>query len=1137
MEKPHHIKIWILLLSFVLLFWSTSAAQTIAINEVMASNTNSIADEDGDNSDWIEIYNYGSNPMSLAGYGLSDNSNLPFKWVFPSVGIQPGQFILVWASGKNRTTPGKPLHTNFSISAAGEELILTKPDGTIIDQLPPTSIPTGYSYGRLPNGTGNWFYYTQVTPGASNSSTTTFHPPDPPVFSHPSGFYADGFTLTLSHADNNATIVYTTDGSEPKITNLSGVSYKYKNQYPQNPGQPTGPLLTNTYTSVAYTQPVYISDRSPEPNKLASISSTWHYAPDYLPTNPIKKATVVRAAAIVNGVSSRVITNTYFVSEASAFAGDLPIASIAVNEDDLFDYNKGIYVAGIDFDNWRKNNPNGITNGHVQANYRRRGIETEKPASFQYFVNEKEVINQNIGLRLHGSFSRHVQNKTFRLYARSEYDAKNSFDYPFFGSGNSGSFKRLLLRNSGNDAGNYWIGGAFQWTYSPAVYFRDAFIHKMVSHLGFDIMDYMPVITYVNGEYWGLLNLRERYDQHYLERKYGIAEAELDYLTGNASAKIGINAHYLMTRNFIENNNLAITDNYNHVKTLIDTDNFMNYHIAQIYARNTDWPGNNIDYFRKRTDQFTPDAPYGQDGRWRWMMFDTDHGFGWSGANSFTHNTLQGASTGTGWSTIILSKLLENTSFRNDFINRYADLLNSAFLPERLVGMINEMAGRIADEIPLHRERWNTLHNWEAHVEHMCEFAEKRPENARNHIRSRFNISSNLTATLDVSNSEHGYIKINTIEIAENTPGISVNPWPWTGIYFRSIPLKIAAIPKPGYQFSHWSGASNSNEAALIINPTGNFSLKANFIPIPESEYELLYFWLMDNHLENDTPLQTIQSTFSANGSPATISFHSSMGAGYPFESGHPDWRKGSMERRNAPTPVNYYPKANNNLAYGNFEMRGIQLKQPFLSNGFENTLIIDFSTENYRNIMLSFAAKDEGAANSLVIDYFNKDSQQWMQTGIVVSDAVLTGNYKQFDVNLSQMTLADNNPDFKLRIRFAGTDMTKDDGNRVTFNNIAIRGTQFIFNNINPELDEKPGFISAYPNPFHSLISIQIDQAFTGSEFKLYNLNGQLIHSGILKDEISLLDLAHIGPGVYVLKVFDGNANVQFIKLVKQQL
>lgn len=1107
-------------------------AQSVGINEVMAANVTDITDEDGDREDWIELFNYGSTPINLAGYGLSDNFDQPFKWVFPSVVIDPGGFLLVWASGKNRTESVLNLHANFSISASGEEIILTGTDGALLDELLATSIPSDHTYGRYPDGTGEWFYYTETTPNAPNSSSTTIHPPEPPVFSVTSGFFSEEFTLTLTHPHPEATIIYTLDGSNPMAENILGISYEYKNQYPQDAGQEFGPLLTNSYTSSIYSDPLIIIDRSSEPNKLSNISSTWHYSPDYLPSKPIKKASVIRAIAIVDGVSSEIESQTYFVSDNRAFESHLPIASISLSEDALFDYYDGIYVAGKDFDNWRENNAQGVTNGHRPANYRRSGDETEKSACFQYFVGGQEVLNQNVGLSLHGAFSRSAQNKTFRLYARSEYDSDNSFDYPFFGLGNSGSFKRLLLRNSGNDAGNVWIGNALVPTISPAVYFRDAFIQKMVSHLRFDTQDYVPVITYVNGEYWGLLNLRERYDRHYLERRYGIDENDLDYLDGNASVKEGSNAHYLRMRDFISNNNLAIDENYQYVKTLMDTDNFMDYQISQIYARNTDWPGNNIDYFRKKTDQYLPDAPYGQDGRWRWLMYDTDHGFGWSGGNSFTHNTLNGASNDNSWAKIILRKLLENPEFRNGFINRYADLLNSAFLPERLLDLISEMATRIADEIPLHRERWNTLHNWEEHVDLMSEFAERRPDYARAHIVSRFNLSGTYKATLSVSDADHGYIRINTIDISEKTPGIPANSYPWTGIYFKQIPISVSAIPNPGYKFSHWSGVNTSSDAVIGLTPDNDFTLQAHFVPIETENQDLIYFWLMDASIGNNIPLQQINSTWSGSGAPATLQFLSSFGPDYPFTDGHPNWRKGSMERRNSPTPLNYYPAANNNIEFGSLDMRGLQVKEPFLSNDFENTLFLKFSTENFKNIQLSFAAKDEGAAQQLIIDYYDPASESWDNTGLINSNIHLSSDYQQCHVDFSFVAMATDHADFRVRIRFAGTDMTKDNGNRVTFNNIAITGRPLASTNLDKEAIEKKDLVSVFPNPFTDQMMIQTGPSLHETVFNVYDLKGNRICSGILNEKFTKLNLEHIAAGFYVLKI--GNENVKILKVGK---
>jgi hypothetical protein len=1115
----------------MLLFIPKLNAQTVSMNEVMAANISTLEDEDGDFEDWIELYNYGTTPVNLSGFGLSDDSKQPFKWIFPNTTLQPNAYLLVWASGKNRNTTGSPLHTNFNISSEGEELVLTAANGKPIDKLAPTPIPRNYSYGRLPNGTGPWHYYTATSPRAANGTQTSTLPPVAPAFSHNSGMYASSFQLTLFHPNPNARIYYTLDGSEPSVSNLSGISYSYKNQYPEMAGQAFGPLLTNTYQTNEYTEPLLVSDRSSKPNHLANISSTWHYAPDYFPKEPLKKATVVRALAVVDGVKSDIKTATYFVSGTAAFDTPLPIASISLNEDALFDYENGIYVAGKDFDNWRTKNPTEITNGHRSANYRREGIETEKAATFQYFVNGKEVLNQNMGLRLHGSFSTSFQNKTFRLYARSEYDSKSSFDYPFFGTGNSSSFKRLILRNSGNDAGVRWIGVALVHTISPAVYFRDALIQKMVSQMRMDTQDYMPVVTYVNGEYWGILNLRERYDEHYLERKYGIQESELELLEANAGVKVGSNDHYLMMRDFLSSNNMATNANYDYVKTLMDTENFMDYQIAEIYARNTDWPGNNIDYFRKKTTAYEPNAPKGQDGRWRWLLFDTDHGFGWTGGQSYTHNSLQSASNGSNWSTLILNKLLENPSFKNDFINRYADMLNTAFLPQRVIQLINEMAGNISDEIPSHQNRWNALPDWADNVELMRQFAQLRPDNARSHIRSRFKISRNITATLNVSDEAQGFIRINTIDINESTPGVAAHPYPWSGIYFQDVPITLTAVSKPGYQFSHWSGASTSTDASIALKPTGNLAITAHFIESENTAPELVYFWLFDNRIANDTPLEQLTATYPTGTANASISFVSSQGEGYPFTSTHASWRKGSMERRNAPTAEGYDPKGNADLPFGATAMKGIQIKEPFLSDGGENTLIATVSTSGYKALRLSFAAKDEGAVQSLQFDWYDEANQSWTSNGIVNANPALTPDFSSYAIDFSQVAAANNNPSFKIRIRFEGPNRTQDNDNRVTFNNFALYGTRTTGTSVQQLAATTNKMVRIFPNPATDRLYINVPTAWSGSSYQVHDLTGSCVVSGTLDGESTLLDVSGFARGVYVLNMEQAGKVYRIVK------
>ena len=201
--------------ALLLLFSANAFSQNLAINEVMPSNTTVIADEEGDFEDWIEIYNYGQTAINLNGYGISDDELAPYKWTFPEVSIQPNEYILIWASGKARSIVGQPFHTNFNVNASGEIIYLTDPEGNLVDEFPSVDVPTDYSYGKYPDGTGDWRFFIQSSPGSENIGPGYGVLLSPPIFSHPDGVYSSAFSLTILTPDAGAKIYYTLDGSEP----------------------------------------------------------------------------------------------------------------------------------------------------------------------------------------------------------------------------------------------------------------------------------------------------------------------------------------------------------------------------------------------------------------------------------------------------------------------------------------------------------------------------------------------------------------------------------------------------------------------------------------------------------------------------------------------------------------------------------------------------------------------------------------------------------------------------------------------------------------------------------------------------------------------------------------------------------
>ncbi|MBN1874424.1 MAG: hypothetical protein JXA33_09345 [Anaerolineae bacterium] len=208
----------------------------------------------------------------------------------------------------------------------------------------------------------------------------------------------------------------------------------------------------------------------------------------------------------------------------------------------------------------------------------------------------------------------------------------------------------------------------------------------------------------------------------------------------------------------------------------------------------------------------------------------------------------------------------------------------------------------------------------------------------------------------------------------------------------------------------------------------------------PQAEPVLLHYWFFGEALPNDTPLEMIEATYSVlpEASPQ-IEFMSALD-GYPFDSDHINWRKASMERRNAPTETNYRPEGNNEIPFANSGMRGLQIKQPFTGDGGENTLVFHLPTTGYQDVVFKFAAIDEGAAESLIFDYTTSSGgDNWTADFISATVPLTMDVFHLYTLDFSGIEVTNDNPNFKIRIRFAGPDMGVDDGDRVTFNNVSL--------------------------------------------------------------------------------------------------
>ena len=1093
---------------FSLLFSFSVTAQNIAINEVMSSTGTTIADEDGSASDWIELFNYGTESVNLEGFGLTDDAALPYKWTFPNIVLNPNSYLLIWASDKNRKVVGQPLHTNFKISSGGEEIRLTNLNADLVSQSPSIALPLDVSYGRQPDATGPWFYFYVPTPNAPNGNAGLTNLLIPPLFSHDSGFFTEAFNLSLSHPNPNAVLIYTLDGSEPDIDNLSGTTFQYKNAYQTEIGDAPGPFLSDSYKSFQYNSPITMIDRSANPDKLGAKNTRQHTI--YVPVVPLRKAMILKAKSYVNGVPSKTISKTYFIW-AGGNPYNLPVASLQTQENNLFDYQLGTYTAGVDFDTWRLENP---TNNQYYrpewCNYARKSSIWEYPMNVQIFDNSTSILSQNAGFRIHGNNSRTYLIKSMRLYADSDYDEKDYFEHnlfsiPIFDAPNASNnkYKRILLRPNGS-------GGAVTY---------DVVFNRIMQPFYNGVTRIQPIIQFLNGEFWGLSSIRDRFDKYHYAYNFNLNKDNIVQIScggSNCELDEGISEDYSAynnLRNYIINNDMANETFYTIATNQLEITSFIDHMILQIYS------GTN-GYEHKFWKAKVPENNNYGDGKWRTTIQDFEPALT-SGTDWLQHwGTISGSPNEA-----LFANFLVNNTFKQQFINRFADMLNTAFTTSNFLSVVNNTYDEVNPYLAENFNRTPATDFYTAsNKTKLISWGTNQPAIQRTAIKNFFNISNTVNLVLSLSNDAAGIIKINTIDISSTTPGISENPYPWTGIYFKNIPVKLVAKAAPGYVFSHWSGDYSGTDAEITIVPEGDKQLQANFVQ-ELNTVELAYFWFMSGSIPNNLPLININSTYSSNNLSASIAFDSCL-PGYPFTSTDPNWRTASMERKNSPTPINYFPTANNNLPYDSETMKGMQIKQPFKSGNLENAVRLVFPTTNMQQIKISFAVQNSGAANALLFDYWN--GSVWTNAGISNATVPITADYQAVIVDLSSVVTANNQSQFQFRIRFEGDNMFLSEGNKVNFNNFAVEA-QVNLSAILPEYDLK---FTAFPNPAQTIINISASEEI--SLLELYNLYGQVVRKVTPNNIAHQLDIQSLPKGIYILKAKSSSQKEKAVKIIK---
>ena len=621
-------------------------------------------------SDWVEIYNSTGSAVSLAGYGLSNNPKNPAKWVFPDISIEPGEYLLLYATGSADKAQKKNLKLNFCISSTGEALFFFDPNGKLIDKLSAGRMKSGQSYGR--DGSDNRFYYAEPTPGAQNGKgyegITQL-----PAFSVTPGIYDNAVTVAIT-AGEGETIRYTTDCTTPNASSE-----------------------------------VYSGELS------------------------ISKNSVIRAAAFRDGYLSGDVATATYLFRSDGVNHALPVVTLVTDPDNLWNSKTGIYATGDKFDPDAASYADTLKSAtYYQAKFAtEEQVDTiwEKPAAFSLFDdNGKQVFTQNVGIRIAGSFGRGRAQKGFNVIARKEY-GKGSMEYPFFENRPYKEYKAVVLRAGAQDQNRSKI--------------RDELASGLLEGTDINILyqAYRPTVLYLNGEYWGVYFMKEKRNRFFVAQHEN-TENNVDLAIGKGFKQrtYGDNSDWVSLYEYATSHDLSSAEAYAYVSERMDVDSFRDYMIAEIYNGNTDTY--NFQYYRLKG------------GKWKFIFYDFCWGF-----QSPGHETLafrMGKTPSDVCSAKLFAAMLQNKGWRDSFCRRFGELLNTAFAPERVSALIEELYGYVEPEIKREREKFNkdtfmgvkqpntnlgTYEGFQSEISKLKDFAQKRPEEIKRQLQSNLGLS------------------------------------------------------------------------------------------------------------------------------------------------------------------------------------------------------------------------------------------------------------------------------------------------------------------------------------------------------------------------------------------------------------
>ena len=428
---------------------------------------------------------------------------------------------------------------------------------------------------------------------------------------------------------------------------------------------------------------------------------------------------------------------------------------------------------------------------------------------FELWEADKSFVDKGEGeFNKHGNDSWAYAQRGFDFVMKDQFGYDHEIDHQIFPNKSRDHFQRLIIKAAANDNYSFETGGA---------HIRDAFVAQLSqnAHLKLDERTWRPCIVYVNGQYWGVYEIREKVDDGDFTKYYSDQDKyHLQYLKtwGSTWEEYGApNAipAWNSLRTFISSNNMGVPANFNYVDSLLNWESLVDYSVLNSYVVTQDWLNWNTAWWRGMD-------PAGDKKKWRYTLWDMDATFGhyinYTGvpdptANADPCNVENLPNPGNQGHTDILEKLIdENPIVEQYYISRYIDLVNTHFSCTYMINLLDSMINEIAPEMPGQCTKWGgTVAGWQANVQSLKNFINLRCTALNQGLTDCYQVTGPNAVVINVSPANSGEVKVNSIW------GPS---YPWNVNYFGGIQTNLIARPLTGFVFDHWEYTANTLTAA-----------------------------------------------------------------------------------------------------------------------------------------------------------------------------------------------------------------------------------------------------------------------------------------------------------------------------------